>query len=209
MIVPLIADVIDPLIAGGIACAAAVLGMGGTYFIVRRSAARGSSGILRADELREAQTRGNELIEQSRRDAEQIVRDAELRARDEAFRRREELTRELETARAELRELERRAEKREDAAEQKQKELARKEKHLDGLKEKIADRKEALEKKTKHLDELIELETKKLHEITGLSRETAERMLLEKLERELSDEIASKIRQHEERVKQQAEAKAR
>ena len=129
---------------------------------IRATATRETEFALRAEH------RGNELLEQSRRDAEQIVREAELKARDEAFRRREELTREIETARTELREQERRVEKREDAAEQKQKELARKEKHLDGLKEKTADRKEALEKKTKHLEELIEQETKKLHEITGL-----------------------------------------
>jgi ribonucrease Y len=199
----------NPLLTGGIACAAALLSMGGTYLIVRRSGPKLADTILRADELREAQARGNELIEQSRRDAEQIIREAELKGRDDAFRRREELTRELETARTELRELERRAEKREDAAEQKQKDLARKEKHLESLKEKIADRKELLEKKSRHFDELIEQETKKLQEITGLAREEAEKMLLHRLEAELSTEFATKIRQHEERLKQQAEAKAR
>jgi ribonuclease Y len=200
----------DPLLVGGITAAAALLGIGGTYLVVRRQSQQSPAEKLRhAEELRLAETRGLELLEQSRRDAEQIVRDAELKARDDAFRRREELTRELEVARNELREQERRVEKREDAAEQKQKDLARKEKHLEALKEKLADRKELLEKKSARLDELIEQETKKLHEITGLSRETAEKMLLDRLERELSVEIAAKIRRHEERFKQEAEAKAR
>jgi ribonuclease Y len=209
MIIPLFADMIDPLIAGGIACAAAVLGMGGTYLIVRRSVAKSPAGLLSAEDLRDAQARGNDLVEQSRRQAEQIVREAELKARDDAFRRREELTRELDTARAELRELERRADKREDAAEQKHRELARKEKHLESLKEKIADRKDILEKKARQLDELMEQETRKLHDITGLSRDDAERMLLERLERELSTEVAAKIRRFEDRLKDHAEAKAR
>ena len=206
----------DPLLAGGLAVAAALLSMGGTYLVVRRFAppvppARDPArdAALDAEAARRAETRCNELVEQSRRNAEQIVREAELKARDEAVRRREELAREMDAARAELREQERRAEKREDAAEQKQKDLARKEKHLESLKEKIADRKELLEKKSKHLDDLIEQETKKLHEITGLSRESAQAMLLDRLSRELADEVAGKIRQHEERLKQQAEAKAR
>jgi ribonuclease Y len=202
----------DPLLAGGLAVAAALLSMGGTYFIVRRLTpppATARDPALDAEDARRAEARGNELVEQSRRDAEQILREAELKARDDAFRRREEVTREMEAARAELREQERRVEKREDAVEQQQKELARKEKHLENQKEKLADRKEALEKKSKHLDELIEAETKKLHEITGLSRETAEAMLLDRLARELADEVAAKIRQHEERIKQQAETKAR
>jgi ribonuclease Y len=206
---------VDPLLAGGLALAALLLGGCGAYFIFRRPASTVPvhdpvrDSALEAEAARRAEQRSSELIEQSRRDAEQIVREAELKARDDAFRRREEMTRELDTARAELREQERRVEKREDAAEQKQKELARKEKHIEGLKEKIADRKEILERKAKQLDELIEQETKKLHEITGLTQETAEKMLLERLERELAEEVAAKIRQHEDRLKQQAEGRAR
>jgi ribonuclease Y len=205
---------IDPLLAGGLAVAAALLSMGGTYLVFRRLAAPPPGAPARSQEpdpeaQRRLEARSNELIEQARRDAERIVHEAELKARDDAFRRREELTRELEAARAELREQERRVEKREDTVEQKQKDLARKEKHLDGLKEKIADRKEALEKRTRHLEELIEKETLALHEITGLSRETAEAMLLDRLARELAEEVAGRIRQHEDRIKQQAELKAR
>jgi ribonuclease Y len=48
-----------------------------------------------------------------------------------------------------------------------------------------------------------------LHEITGLSREDARRQLMDRLERELAEEVAGKIRQHEERVREQAEAKGR
>lgn len=199
----------EPLQAAGIAVAAALLGMGGTYLVVRKIARPPADSKRLSDDYPLAESRGHELIEQSRREADQIIRDAELKARDEAIRRREELTRELEAARAELREQERRAEKREDAAEQKQKDLGRREKHLEALKEKIADRRELLEKKSKHLDEIIEQETKRLHEITGLSREAGEKMLLDRLERELSNEIAGRIRKHEERLKEQAEGKAR
>ncbi|MFO0822645.1 MAG: Rnase Y domain-containing protein [Gemmataceae bacterium] len=133
--------------AGLLIVVAALLSMGGAYFVARRAASRpASDSLLRSEDLRDAQARGTELIEKSRRDAEQILREAELKARDEAIRRREEVTRELENARTELRELERRAEKREDAAEQRHKELLRKEKHVESLKEKLADRKETLER---------------------------------------------------------------
>ncbi|MCS6863939.1 MAG: ribonuclease Y [Gemmataceae bacterium] len=202
----------DPLYAGGLALIAALVAMGGTYLIVRRSTqltAPSRDTAVSPDAAQRAELHGQELLEQYRRQAEQILRDAELQARDEVFRRREELNREIDAARAELREQERRIEKREDTLEQKYKELARKEKHLESLKEKIADRKELLEKKAKHLDDLIQQEMAKLYEITGLSREAAKHMLLERLQRELSEEVAAKIRQHEERLKQQAEAKAR
>jgi ribonucrease Y len=205
----------NPLLLAGIALAVIVVGAFGVFVAVRFGLRSSSPSAAVADtsrfqdELRQAESRGQELIETSRREAEQITRDAELRARDEVFRRREEVNRELEILRNEIRELERRAEKREDAAEQKHKELARKERHHEAIQKKLADRKELLEKKEKRLDEMIDEETKKLHEITGLSRDNAEKMLLERLERELADEMATKIRQQEERLKQTAEAKAR
>jgi ribonucrease Y len=201
----------DPLVAGGIAVVALLLGAGGAYLATRsRNSATSLLNSSRAqDELRLAEYRSQELLENARRDAEQITRDADLRARDEIFRRREEVNRELDLLRNEIRELERRAEKREDAAEQKHKDLARKERHQEAIQKKLHERKEALEKREKRLDELIEEETKKLHEITGLSREHAERMLLERLEVELADEIAAKIRRHEEQLKLTAETRAR
>jgi ribonuclease Y len=209
---PLFAE-ISPVLVGGLVLIAAVVGAGAAYAAVRVGARGRGQSLLDSprhrEELRLAEARGQELVETARREAEQIIREAELKARDEVYHRKEEVNREFEAARAEIREQERRAEKREDAAEQKQKELARKERHLEALQKKNADRKENLEKKSRHLEELIEQETKKLHEITGYSRDHAERMLLERLEKELSEEIAAKIRQHEERLKEQAEGKSR
>jgi len=200
-----------PLELGGLLLLAAVLGAGGGYVAVRAvNRSRQQLDTTRfAEELRQAEAKAQDVLETARREAEQVVRDAELRARDEAFRRREEVNRELETARNEIRDQERRVEKREDAADQKQKELAKKERHLESLQKKLAERKELLEKKNRQLDETIEAETKKLHDITGLSRESAERMLLDRLERELADEMATKIRRHEERLREQSESRAR
>ena len=208
---PLLAE-IDPVLVGGIALVAAALGAGVAFVVARRMRAPSPSVLDTTrfkEEHRLAEVRGQELVEKARRDAEQIVRDGENKARDESFRRKEEVHRELETVRNEVRELERRAEKREDAAGQKLKDLALKERQIELKLKKHAERKELLDKKSKALDDLIELETRKLHEITGLSREKAQHMLMERLERELAEEVAAKIRQHEERIKEQAETKSR
>lgn len=158
---------------------------------------------------RDAERLAERLAEQAKRDAERIVKDGELRAKDEAFRKREEVTRELEKTRGELREQERRLEKREDAVEDQLRKLAEKEKQLDAAVKKAAEQREALEKRAKDLDAVIEQETKALHTITGLSRTDAEKMLLDRLEKDLADEVAARIRKANEHVGQQAEAKAR
>jgi ribonuclease Y len=212
-------DVNTPLLAaiGGLVLLATLIGVG-VGFLVVRSATRGREAqAARApaappaveSEVRAAEVRIQEMLEQARQDADRIRKDTELRAKEEAYRLREELNRELEAARTELREQERRVEKREDAAVEKAKELAKKERHVEHIQKKLADRKEMLEKKSKELDALIEQETKKLHEITGLSREQAEKMLLDRLERELAAEVAARIQRSADQLRAESEARAR
>lgn len=153
--------------------------------------------------------RSLDILDQARKDAERILKDAELRAKDETLRRREELTREIEQSRNELREHERRLEKREDDVVEKLKEITRKDRQADALQKQLQERKEILETKTKQLDEVIREETRRLHDLTGLSREEAEKLLLERLERELANEVAVRLQRHQETIKQQADAKAR
>ena len=149
------------------------------------------------------------VAEQARRDAERVIKEGELKAKDEALRRREEVNRELEKTRAELRDLERKLEKREDALAAEQKAVADKKAQLDIAQKKATEARDVLEKKSKDLDGVLEKQTAALHTITGLSRSDAEAMLLERLQKDLSEEVAARIRRATEQYTQQAEAKAR
>jgi ribonuclease Y len=205
----------NPAVVGGLVLAATLIGVGIGFVVVRaggRSKAAAATALAVAaqrEEVRAAEAKVQDILEQARRDADRLLKEAELRARDEAFQRKEEITRELETARAELREQERRVEKREDAAAEKAKEQAKKERQLEHVQKKLADRKELYEKRQKDLDALIEQETRRLHEITGLGREQAERMLLDRLERELAAETAARIQKYADHLKTDSENRAR
>lgn len=149
------------------------------------------------------------LVEQANLRAQRLLRDAEARVRDLEMRRREELNRELETVRAELLEQKRRLEKREAALERKLRKLHQKEKQLEQAREKLTERRNQWEKKHQQLDELLAQQMQQLQQISGLSREGAEKLLLERLEKELAAELAERIRRHEEHVREIAEQKAR
>ena len=159
--------------------------------------------------VRQAEIKTRESLEQARRDADRIVKEGEFKLKDDAFKRREEITREFEKTRNDLKDLERRLEKREDTLDGQQKELTEKKKTLEGQVKKATDQKELFDKKTKDLEAVIEQETKALQKISGLSREQAEVMVLERLERDLADEVAARIRRSNENYQQHAEAKAR
>ena len=163
-----------------------------------------------AERLVEQGTRDAERVaEQAKRDAERVVKEGELKAKDEALTRREEVNRELEKTRTELRDTERRLEKREDAVATEQKAVTEKKVQLDAAQMKATEQRDALDKKAKELDGVLEKQTAALHTITGLSRADAEAMLLERLQKDLSEEVATRIRRATESYTQQAETKAR
>jgi ribonuclease Y len=156
-----------------------------------------------------AQTRVAELTSHAQKEADNIRKESELRAKDDFMQKREGFNREMEKARAELREQERRLEKREDGIEQKQQLLLKKERTLENTQRKLHERRDQVEKREHELEELLLVQTQKLHEISALSREEGERLLLERLEKALSEEVAGRIQRHEERLRAVAEEKAR
>ncbi|MGE3806140.1 MAG: ribonuclease Y [Gemmataceae bacterium] len=159
--------------------------------------------------LNSAQNRVAEITAQAQKQAENILKESELKAKDEIFKKRDEFNRELETARNEQREQERRLEKREDTLDQKHQLQVKKERALENTQRKLHEKREGLEKRTKELERVFAEQTEKLHEISGLDRDNAERLLLERLDKELADEVASRIQRNEEQIKSVSEEKAR
>jgi ribonuclease Y len=149
------------------------------------------------------------VARQARDDADKIKKEAELKARDELIEKREELTREIESKRNELRDQERRISKREDGLEEKTDNLKKMEKAVDHEHKKIKDRQKELEKRGQEVETLIKQQTQKLHDISGLSRDNAEKMVLQRVEHDLSNEVAGRIHRHEENLKEVCEEKAR
>src|SRR5262245_15136972 len=176
------------------------LGGGLGYWFVRRQD---------RNNLASAEQRSKELISQAEKNAENTVKEAELKAKDEFFKKRETFNREVEQAKNEQRETERRLEKREDGLEQRHQAQVKKEKQLQHNEKKLHERKEILEKRQAEADAVIDEQNKKLHEISGLSRPDAEKMLLERIDRELADEIAVRIQKQEEQIKASVEERAR
>lgn len=159
--------------------------------------------------LNSAQHRVAELIAQAQKDSDNLRKEAELKAKDDIFHKREEFNRELEQSKNEQRDQERRLEKREDLLEQKHQSLLKKDRHLSHNEKKLHERKEHLDKKVQEAETLAQQHLEKLHEITGLNREQAEKLLLERIDKELADEIAARIHKQEEFLKSTSEEKAR
>jgi len=190
----------DPLTCVILVCLAALVASGVGYTVARMQ-----------DRLRltSAQARVEEILEQARKGADNVVKEAELRAKDELFKKREEFNREIDKTRNELRDQERRLDKREDNLEQKHQSQVKRERTLESTQRKLKERTDQVEKRGQELDGIYQSQLQKLHEISGLNREQAEQQLRERLEQELSDEVAARIQKHEEHLRSAAEGKAR
>jgi ribonuclease Y len=169
----------------------------------------GGARLLDRFRLTSVRTQAEDIARGARAEAERIQKEAELKAKDDLHHQREEFKRETEQIRAELREQERRLVRREDGLEEKHQALQGKERNLEALKSRMTERRREVERKAQEADALIKQQLQKLQEVSTLSREQAEAVLLERLERELAEVLATRVQRYEEQLRQTSEEKAR
>jgi ribonuclease Y len=148
-------------------------------------------------------------VETSTAEREKLLADAETRkketileAKEEAHRIRMSLEQEVRDARAELQRSERRIQQKEESIDRRLEELDRKDKALGSKEQEMAQIKE-------EIDRTLASQLKELERISGLTRAEARTTILSSLEKELTQEIAQKIREGEEIVKEESDKRAR
>src|SRR5438874_1292526 len=135
-------------------------------------------------------------------DAETQMKEMVLEAKEEAHRIRMSLEQEVREARAEIQRSERRVQQKEESIDRKLEDLDRKEQAVTAKELEIGRTRERVN------DALAE-QVKELERISGMTRVEARTTILTNLEKELSQEMAQKIRQGEEIVKEESEKRAR
>ncbi len=148
------------------------------------------------------------IIIEAEAEATRIKKEALLSSREEIYKLKSDFERTTKETRYELKSLERRILKREDALDRKADSLQRRERYLDGLEKSAADKKQEWESKNKEIEQLLLTEKKTLSNIAGLSREEATKLLLDKLESELHNEMAALINKTRTQAEETAEAEA-
>lgn len=135
--------------------------------------------------------------------------EAESKAREIILTAKDEVLKIKSDAESEVRQLRRDAFTTEQRLSRKEEALERRQEGIEKRERGIAAHEEKLQNKIKRLDTVIGQEVKKLEKIASLSRDEAKKELLQKLERELTDEYARKIKEAEEKTREEADKKAR
>ncbi|OJW17706.1 MAG: ribonuclease Y [Planctomycetales bacterium 71-10] len=150
-----------------------------------------------------------DILADARREADTLRLQAELDAREEALRHRRSLEAEAETARKDLREQERRLEKRGDLLDERLDLLNKKEGELDEARRALAGREEAIAAGRLEVERLEARRLDELQRVGGMSVEEARRVVLERVERDLTVEAGERILRHEAHVRESCRDRAR
>ena len=148
--------------------------------------------------IQSAEIEAKKIIENGKFEAEKLKKEELIKAKEEVLQLRTDLDQEIKERRGDIQTQERRLIQKEENLEKRVSIYDGKEKDLE---KKYAEN----EEKRKELDELVNKEYEELQRISGLTSEQAKDQLLSELDREIAQEKAQIIRDHEAKAKEEAE----
>ena len=156
-----------------------------------------------------AEKRAEHVVAEARMEAERVHKEAGVLAKEEIFRRREAFDKEMQEARLELRKWEQRLSRRDDNLDKKVDLLSKKEQQVEESRREVSRRTSQVEQRGQEVGRLQEQATRELQRISGLGREEAKRLLLDKLSQDLEEERAELVHRATEAAREEAEQVAR
>ncbi|EIJ81422.1 phosphodiesterase [Bacillus methanolicus PB1] len=156
-----------------------------------------------------AKNAAEQILEDARRQADALKKEALLEAKDEIHKLRTEAEREVKERRIELQKQENRLLQKEENLDRKDETLDKREALLEKKEDSLNKRQQHIEEMESKVDEMVRAQQAELERISSLTREEAKTIILERVEKELSHEIAIMIKESEIRVKEEADKKAK
>jgi len=165
--------------------------------------------IFAGQRIKLAEQRTRELKEATQREVENRKKEVELAARDLLIKLRQDFEKETKERREEVLASQKRILQKEENLEKRVDLLEKKEKDINQRLAALQSDEQAMKEKKDQLGQLLAEEKKRLQIISNLTPEEAKKLLLSRLEDELIQEKATRIRKAEEEIKENVEKKAR
>lgn len=158
---------------------------------------------------RDAESEAHSIVEVAKRDAENRLKEAKLEIKERSIQEKADLEREIGKQREQLRERERTLDKRHELIEQQTDDLRKQERIVETTQRRLTEKLEEANLRQEELGKLVEMQRQTLHKLSGLSREEASRQLLDRLDRELTQEAGNLILKQQRKLEGQSQAMAR
>jgi len=150
-----------------------------------------------------------EELEKSKKEAEKAKREMIFEAKEEAHRLKMELDKEIKEKKEDLKEQENRLIQRENNMDKRDETFQKREKLLDEREEKISLKLVKVQNDQAEVEKLKQEQIDMLSKISGLEKEKARDLIMQKVEEEMSTEITAYIKDREEEAKLEADKKAK
>ena len=149
-----------------------------------------------------AEEAAKRIVDEAEKQAEATQREAILEAKEEIHKLRNEFDREVRERRNEIQRIERRVQ-------QKEENLDRKMISLESKEDSLSKKKKDIEKVEQEIRSIHTKKLSELEKISEMTRDQAREMLLQSVERDIAHDVAVKIREYENKAREEAERKAR
>ncbi|WP_019152713.1 ribonuclease Y [Robertmurraya massiliosenegalensis] len=156
-----------------------------------------------------AKDAAEQILEDAKRDADSTKKEALLEAKDEIHKLRTEAEREIRDRRNELQKQENRLMQKEENLDRKDESLDKRESLLEKRDDSLNKRQQHIEEMESKVDEILKKQQSELERISGLTRDEAKSIILERMDNELSTEVALMVKESENRAKEEADKKAK
>lgn len=158
---------------------------------------------------RGAKAKAQLILDEAQRDADSKIKDAEVSMKELQLKQEADAERKLSKSKEKIHQRERALDKRDAALSQQTEDLKKQEQFIETTQNRLKVKLEQVTQAEKDLTEIFEKQRKELHQMTGLSKEDAEKRLLKLLENELESEVGGRILKHEKMMKEVCEEKSR
>ncbi|MDK1031054.1 MAG: ribonuclease Y [Planctomycetia bacterium] len=162
------------------------------------------SMLMRTRKAKELEAKAEQDLLQAEREARNILKEAQVAAKEDVLKARETFEASTQTRREEIRELERRLAKREDGVERKMETAAHKERTVVAMERRVAEKEGRIKQQLSNLERTIAQEKEQLYRISGLGRDEARALLLQRLESDVEHEASAMIQRITEQARETA-----
>lgn len=156
-----------------------------------------------------AQKAAENLLDKAKKDAEKSKRDSILEAKEEIHRLKMDADKEIKERKQEIKDAENRLSQREENIDKRDLLFQKREEALDEREAKLISKQTSIQEERAKVEEIKQEQIKVLNEISGISKEEAQKMVMDKVKETMTKEITSYIKDREAEAKLECDKKAR
>lgn len=156
-----------------------------------------------------ANRRAEDILEKAKKEAEKSKRDTILETKEEIHRLKMDADREIKERKQEIKDAETRLSQREDNIDKRDLLFQKREESLDEREAKIISKQAAITEERAKVEEIKQEQIRVLNEISGISKEEAQKKVMEMVKETMSKEITNYIKDRETEAKLECDKKAR